>query len=50
LTAKQLEQVTKVSLRTIQRHLRTMPHKEIVKCVAIDGYQLAISEREKIER
>jgi len=27
-----------------------MLHKETVKCVAIDGYQLAISEREKIER
>jgi AAA domain len=49
LTAKQMGQAARLNLRTIQRHLKTMLHKEVEKCVSIDGYQLSINEREKSE-
>jgi hypothetical protein len=49
LTTKQMEQAAGLNLRTIQRYLKNMLHKEVERCVTIDGYQLSVSEREKIE-
>lgn len=47
LTTKQIEQAAGMTLRTIQRHLAMMLRKEVEKCVAIGGYQLSVSERQK---
>jgi len=49
LSAKQIQQAAGLNLRTIQRYLKPMLHKEVERCVAIEGYQLSVSERQKSE-